>query len=119
MTLCTIPRVFFFFFSSRRRHTRFKCDWSSDVCSSDLTLRERFFLSSESFDRSTPTPVLLVGVDFGFPHFDGELEELGLLAGTAGLRPVARLTCKPKVPHPALFVGSAKAAEIPTPPQMP
>src|SRR5260370_9370126 len=28
--------VLFFFFSSRRRHTRFKCDWSSDVCSSDL-----------------------------------------------------------------------------------
>src|SRR5688572_31559374 len=29
--------IFFFFFSSRRRHTRFDCDWSSDVCSSDLT----------------------------------------------------------------------------------
>src|SRR5260370_29318275 len=29
----------FFFFSSRRRHTRFKCDWSSDVCSSDLLPR--------------------------------------------------------------------------------
>src|SRR2546430_4520969 len=28
-----------FFFSSRRRHTRFDCDWSSDVCSSDLTGR--------------------------------------------------------------------------------
>src|SRR5260370_30197493 len=27
---------FSFFFSSRRRHTSFKCDWSSDVCSSDL-----------------------------------------------------------------------------------
>src|SRR5438034_5817742 len=27
---------FFFFFSSRRRHTRSLCDWSSDVCSSDL-----------------------------------------------------------------------------------
>src|SRR2546430_6445209 len=27
---------YFFFFSSRRRHTRFDCDWSSDVCSSDL-----------------------------------------------------------------------------------
>src|SRR2546430_10809855 len=26
----------FFFFSSRRRHTRFDCDWSSDVCSSDV-----------------------------------------------------------------------------------
>src|SRR2546430_8789000 len=30
---------FFFFFSSRRRHTRFDCDWSSDVCSSDLAMR--------------------------------------------------------------------------------
>src|SRR5436309_15215875 len=29
--------VFVFFFSSRRRHTRFSRDWSSDVCSSDLT----------------------------------------------------------------------------------
>src|SRR2546430_7677707 len=29
----------FFFFSSRRRHTRFDCDWSSDVCSSDLPSR--------------------------------------------------------------------------------
>src|SRR2546430_9498920 len=28
--------IFGFFFSSRRRHTRFDCDWSSDVCSSDL-----------------------------------------------------------------------------------
>src|SRR6267142_3386460 len=28
--------MFFFFFSSRRRHTRLTCDWSSDVCSSDL-----------------------------------------------------------------------------------
>src|SRR2546430_10165134 len=28
-----------FFFSSRRRHTRFDCDWSSDVCSSDLDVR--------------------------------------------------------------------------------
>src|SRR4051812_49654478 len=30
---------FFFFFSSRRRHTRLTCDWSSDVCSSDLAPR--------------------------------------------------------------------------------
>src|SRR5205807_7533138 len=29
---------FFFFFSSRRRHTRLQGDWSSDVCSSDLTV---------------------------------------------------------------------------------
>src|SRR6266568_8993731 len=30
----------FFFFSSRRRHTRWNCDWSSDVCSSDLPLAQ-------------------------------------------------------------------------------
>src|SRR5690606_40077203 len=32
----------FFFFSSRRRHTRFSRDWSSDVCSSDLTIARKF-----------------------------------------------------------------------------
>src|SRR2546430_7052803 len=38
LALCVVLFVwFFFFFSSRRRHTRFDCDWSSDVCSSDLT----------------------------------------------------------------------------------
>src|SRR5438270_9357062 len=37
--LVLINIVFFFFFSSRRRHTRFDCDWSSDVCSSDLRAR--------------------------------------------------------------------------------
>src|SRR2546430_2312939 len=31
--------LYVFFFSSRRRHTRFDCDWSSDVCSSDLDKR--------------------------------------------------------------------------------
>src|SRR5699024_12232756 len=31
-----VSRIFIFFFSSRRRHTRSKRDWSSDVCSSDL-----------------------------------------------------------------------------------
>src|SRR5256885_6184643 len=35
---------FFFFFSSRRRHTRLQGDWSSDVCSSDLSLRHPLFL---------------------------------------------------------------------------
>lgn len=57
-------------------------------------------------------PTILVGVDFGLPNFDGELEELGLLAQTAGLIPVARVTCKRKAPDAALFVGSGKADEI-------
>src|SRR5690606_41188651 len=35
-----IDNYLFFFFSSRRRHTRFSRDWSSDVCSSDLTTED-------------------------------------------------------------------------------
>ena len=54
----------------------------------------------------------MVGVDLGLPNFDAELEELGLLAQTAGLVPVARITCKRKAPDAALFVGSGKADEI-------
>src|SRR5256886_8934892 len=37
---CRELSVVVFFFSSRRRHTRFDCDWSSDVCSSDLRALE-------------------------------------------------------------------------------
>ena len=64
--------------------------------------------------RAPHIPVLLIGVDLGLPHFDAELEELGLLAETAGLTPVARLVCKRKAPDAALFVGSGKADEIKT-----
>src|SRR5688572_30184339 len=49
-SLCNIL-FYFFFFSSRRRHTRFDCDWSSDVCSSDLV--------------SIPPDVALLTMTFG------------------------------------------------------
>src|SRR5260221_10161718 len=39
MDVCVV--LFYFFFSSRRRHTRSLCDWSSDVCSSDLGISEQ------------------------------------------------------------------------------
>ena len=48
----------------------------------------------------------------GLPHFDAELEELGLLAQTAGMTPVGRVTCKRRAPDAALFIGSGKAEEI-------
>lgn len=69
-------------------------------------------MSANAIPSPNATPVVLVGVDFGLPHFDSELEELGLLAQTAGLHPVARITCKRKAPDAALFVGSGKADEI-------
>ena len=53
-----------------------------------------------------------MGVDLGLPHFDKDLEELGLLAQTAGLEPVASITCKRRAPDAALFVGTGKADEI-------
>src|SRR6266571_6801137 len=53
---------FFFFFSSRRRHTRLTCDWSSDVCSSDLLgavrlplMRRRKRSSRRAASCSTPS----------------------------------------------------------------
>ncbi len=60
----------------------------------------------------TQALALLVGVDLGLPNFDADLLELGLLAQTAGLQPVGRITCKRKAPDAALFIGSGKADEI-------
>ena len=60
----------------------------------------------------TQALALLVGVDLGLPNFDADLQELGLLAQTAGLQPVGRVTCKRRAPDAALFVGSGKADEI-------
>src|SRR3712207_8261608 len=40
--MCKNKEVLYFFFSSRRRHTRYWRDWSSDVCSSDLTVGQEF-----------------------------------------------------------------------------
>ena len=69
-------------------------------------------MSSPDLPATVAAPAILVGVDFGGDYFDAELEELGLLAQTAGMQPVARITCKRKAPDAALFVGSGKADEI-------
>jgi GTPase len=56
---------------------------------------------------------VLVGVDLGAGNsFDPTLDELALLAESAGDAPVARLTTRRKAPDAALFVGSGKADEI-------
>src|SRR4030065_984092 len=66
-----------FFFSSRRRHTRFKCDWSSDVCSSDLLLVELAEL--------TQTPVIPTLMGWGSIPDDHPLN-----AGMMGLQTMHR-----------------------------
>ena len=54
----------------------------------------------------------LVGVDFGHVDFAASLEELALLARSAGAEPITTITGRRSSPDPALFVGSGKADEI-------
>ena len=61
----------------------------------------------------TLTRAVLVGVDVGGnARFEPSLDELALLAASAGDEVVARITAKRRAPDPALFVGSGKADEI-------
>ncbi|WP_418321457.1 GTPase HflX [Piscinibacter sakaiensis] len=56
---------------------------------------------------------MLVGVQFaGRPGFDESLDELALLAESAGDHPVARVVARRKAPDAALFIGSGKADEV-------
>jgi len=60
-----------------------------------------------------PTRAVLVGVDLGgTAAFDPTLDELALLAHSAGDLAVARVVTRRKAPDAALFVGSGKADEI-------
>src|SRR5438132_10363189 len=54
LSLIVIGVLFFFFFSSRRRHTRSLCDWSSDVCSSDLLDRDIVLIDQRGTGGSNP-----------------------------------------------------------------
>src|SRR2546430_8555056 len=53
----------FFFFSSRRRHTRFDCDWSSDVCSSDLLKYATDLGSAYTVSAGNPMPTITLTGD--------------------------------------------------------
>src|SRR6266700_7014978 len=79
--LCLSSRsilLFFFFFSSRRRHTRFSRDWSSDVCSSDLSYREHM----QQF-------ALMNHLDVWYYHLDVEAI-LALARGMAGTKRIQK-----------------------------
>src|SRR2546430_15998621 len=73
------------FFSSRRRHTRFDCDWSSDVCSSDLWAKsEHGPVSAPDFrdwhDQSTAFEAMAYYQDRDTAITAGTLAEYGQVA---------------------------------------
>jgi len=61
---------------------------------------------------SPPDSAILVSIDFGTSDHSESLEELRLLAETAGVRTIAILEGKRKQPDPALFAGSGKIQEV-------
>src|SRR5256886_4677264 len=107
--------VDFFFFSSRRRHTIFDCDWSSDVCSSDLNGRQRILpverqtgLAVHCAIMPPPTPTL--------PHKGGGRLEVAWAPG----RPVggehgigSRHPSPVPPPHPPRVPEGAKTVSAP------
>src|SRR5256886_10000971 len=76
----SLSSVCFFFFSSRRRHTRFDCDWSSDVCSSDLLQRR---LQAMDFVDEEYLLIAQVGQNCGEIPFNLQGRPRGLLKGSA------------------------------------
>src|SRR6267142_2252225 len=110
--------IFFFFFSSRRRHTRLTCDWSSDVCSSDLIVAPPRAFDGD-FDRCWLLAVQLYSIrsarNWGigdFTDLEGLLELASQLgADGVGLNPLHALfddrpaDCSPYSPNSRLFLN--------------
>src|SRR5256885_16974438 len=72
----SVATLAYFFFSSRRRHTRLQGDWSSDVCSSDLTDAGDFLDKPRAF-ASSRGPMLRGGVGRAAGGERGEISVVG------------------------------------------
>src|SRR5689334_23863868 len=105
---------FCFFFSSRRRHTRWNCDWSSDVCSSDL-----LYLASEVkalFAAGVPArwdaESVASSVEFGGHQvrtlFDGVFQ---VPPGHYLLAKIGRASCRERVEIAVVAVGLKEKKE--------
>src|SRR2546430_12498228 len=87
-----------FFFSSRRRHTRFDCDWSSDVCSSDLS-KLAYLINSRLWvrDADGATWRLLVGAVDG-PSWSPDDQRIAFTAYPPDApNEIGRASCRERV----------------------
>src|SRR5205085_11144732 len=114
LILALLQRIFLmsslmmlFFFSSCRRHTRFDCDWSSDVCSSDLSLAEdpRLLVFGEDVGRAGGIFGVTVGLQAEFGQhrvFDTPISESAIVGAAVGLafagwRKIGRASCRDSI----------------------
>src|SRR5690242_20749117 len=99
--------VFIFFFSSRRRHTRLTCDWSSDVCSSDLRDQDRRYRGGTALP-AEPERMAAVGIELQHARSLRELPDPENRAGAAdcvafgaddfaGAAEIGRASCRERV----------------------
>src|SRR5690242_17936649 len=111
---------YFFFFSSRRRHTRLTCDWSSDVCSSDLpglmpqkTTRKPGASTSSSTRPRAASRSARVGEDMAMNVRDRLLAHVALgHFSLAGVDPSARLGVSRGRAERALAKDARRLAEL-------
>src|SRR2546430_5098194 len=117
--------IFVFFFSSRRRHTRFDCDWSSDVCSSDLaagpggaTVREVLVCSHHAAHHQAGHHATSPADGPCFcDQMTGGLDlAVSTAAATPPLPQVASLPPVVRPAHPSLFPPPPSPGLTPTPP---
>src|SRR3712207_7619370 len=95
------------FFSSRRRHTRYWCDWSSDVCSSDLYPGKRYYGGCEQVDKVEVLAIERAREIFGAehvnvqPHSGSQANEAAYAAliepGDKVLSKIGRASCRERV----------------------
>src|SRR5256886_7912370 len=88
---------FFFFFSSRRRHTRFDCDWSSDVCSSDLLRRRPPELADVAPEGDAVGPVVVQPPETAVDLAGGVHEPAALAERRDLLHQIGRASCRERV----------------------
>src|SRR5436190_11437671 len=89
----------FFFFSSRRRHTRSLCDWSSDVCSSDLSMTPAQLVQSVLLGGGlTATNITYSGAATAIGSFNGTASNIGFNAGVImASGEIGRASCRERV----------------------